>query len=131
MARFEAAIASALRLRNSVLAEVLLIGFVYGVGVLVIWRNYVTLDTSTWYAMPATGGPAPSWAGWWYCCVGMPIFQFMLCRWYFRLFVWARFLWQVSRIDLRLIPTHPDGVASVGLCTRTSPLVAPTLNPCA
>ena len=37
--RFDDAIASDLRLRNSVLAEVLLIALVYGVGVLVIWRT--------------------------------------------------------------------------------------------
>src|SRR4029453_2817701 len=36
--RFDAAIAAAMRLRNSVLAEVLLIAFVYGLGVLFIWR---------------------------------------------------------------------------------------------
>ncbi len=41
--RFDAAIASALRLRNSVLAEVLLIAFVYGVGVLIVWRQYMAL----------------------------------------------------------------------------------------
>src|SRR5262249_5417462 len=39
LTRFEAAIASAGRLRNSVLAEVLLIAFVYVVGVLLIWRQ--------------------------------------------------------------------------------------------
>src|SRR5512139_1710914 len=53
MTRFDAAIASAVRLRNSVLAEVLLIAFVYGVGVLIIWRQYTTLATATWYAVPA------------------------------------------------------------------------------
>jgi hypothetical protein len=36
--RFDAAIAAAMRLRNSVLAEVLLIALVYGLGVLFIWR---------------------------------------------------------------------------------------------
>ena len=41
MTRFDAAIASALRLRNSVLAEVLLIAFVYGVGILIVWRQYI------------------------------------------------------------------------------------------
>ena len=118
--RFEAAIASALRLRNSVLAELLLLGFVYGVGVLVIWRQYVTLDTSTWYAMPSGSGPEPSWAGRWYGWVSMPIFQFLLCRWYFRLFIWARFLWQVSRLKLRLIPTHPDRVGGLSFLSETS-----------
>jgi hypothetical protein len=36
LTRFDAAIASAFRLRNSMLAEGLLIVFVYGVGVLII-----------------------------------------------------------------------------------------------
>ena len=40
--------------------------------------------------------------------MSVPIFQFLLCRWYFRLFIWARFLWQVSRIELSLVATHPD-----------------------
>jgi hypothetical protein len=118
--RFEAAIASALRLRNSVLAEVLLLVFVYGVGILVLWRHYVALNTSTWYSTPSTGGLEPSWAGLWYGCVSMPIFQFLLCRWYFRLFIWARFLWQVSRLKLRLVPTHPDRVGGLSFLSETS-----------
>ena len=108
MTRFESAIASAFRLRNSVLAEVLLIALVYGVGVLVVWRQYVALDTTTWYATQLAGGSGLSLAGMWFGYVSLPIFQFLLCRWYFRLFIWARFLWQVSRIELSLIPTHPD-----------------------
>lgn len=108
MARFEAAVASAFRLRNSVLAEVLLIVFVYGVGVLLIWRHYVALDTATWYATGSAGGSQLSLAGMWFGYVSLPLFQFLLCRWYFRLFIWARFLWHVSRIELSLIPTHPD-----------------------
>ena len=38
--KFVAAIASAMRPRNSIVAEVLLIAFVYGVGVLLIWRSH-------------------------------------------------------------------------------------------
>jgi hypothetical protein len=106
--RFEAAIASAVRLRNSVFAEVLLIALVYGFGILVVWRYYIALDTATWYATPTAGGSTLSVAGAWYGYVSLPLFQFLLVRWYFRLFIWARFLWQVSRIELSLIPTHPD-----------------------
>ena len=50
MAQFRAAIDSSIRLRNSVVAELLLIAFVYGVGILIIWRHYVALDAVTWYA---------------------------------------------------------------------------------
>lgn len=108
VARFEAAIASAFRLRNSVLAEIALIALVYGFGILVVWRLYIALDTVTWYATPSADGAQLSFAGLWYGYVSLPIFQFLLCRWYFRLFIWARFLWQVSRIELSLVATHPD-----------------------
>jgi hypothetical protein len=114
MPRFDAAITSAFRLRNSVLAEVLLIAFVYGVGVLIIWRHYTTLDTATWYATPSAEGSKLWLAGLWYGYVSLPLFQFLLLRWYYRIFIWIRFLWQVSRIELSLIPTHPDRVGGLG-----------------
>lgn len=112
--RFDAAIASAFRLRNSVLAEVLLIAFVYIIGVLLLWRHYVALTTVTWYAMPTAEGLKLSVTGLWYAYVSLPIFQFLLVRWYYRMFIWIRFLWQVSRIQLSLIPTHPDRVGGLG-----------------
>jgi hypothetical protein len=120
MPRFEAAIASALRLRNSVLAEVLLIALVYGVGILIVWRHYMALNTSTWYATPSSDGSTLSLAGMWYGYVSLPIFQFLLCRWYFRLFIWSRFLWQVSRLELSLIPTHPDRVGGLGFLSNAA-----------
>jgi hypothetical protein len=116
---FDAAIASAFRLRNSMLAEVLLIAFVYVVGISIIWRQNVALDTSTWYAMPSAGGSKLSVAGMWHGYVSLPIFQFALLRWYFRFFVWTRFLWQVSRINLQLVPTHPDRAGGLGFLTTT------------
>jgi hypothetical protein len=119
MMRFESAIESAFRLRNSVLAEVLLIAFVYGVGILIIWRQYVALDATTWYATPSAEGSKLSLAGMWYCYVSLPIFQFLLVRWYFRLVIWTRFLWQVSHIELSLIPTHPDRVGGLGFLANT------------
>jgi hypothetical protein len=118
--RFEAAIASAFRLRNSVVAEVLLIAFVYLVGVSLLWRHYVALTTATWYANPTAGGMTLSLTGWWYGYVSLPFFQFLLIRWYFRIFIWARFLWRVSRIDLSLVPTHPDRVGGLGFLSNTA-----------
>ena len=117
--RFDAAIASAFRLRNSVLGEVLLIAFVYVVGVLIIWRQYTALATATWYAVPAAGGLKLSLSGMWYVYVSVPILQFLLMRWYFRIFIWMRFLWQVSRIELSLVPTHPDRVGGLGFLSNT------------
>jgi hypothetical protein len=91
--QFEAAIKSTSQLGTSALAEVLLIVFVYGVGILVIWRQYLALDTAAWYATPSADDTRLTFAGVWYGYVSLPIFQFLLCRWYYRLFIWARFLW--------------------------------------
>ena len=125
MTRFDAAIASAFRLRNSVLAELLLISFVYVVGILIFWRQYIALDTATWYAIPSAEGSRLSLAGMWYVYASLPIFQFLLCRWYFRLFIWMRFLWQVSRLELSLVPTHPDRSAGLGFLSDTIYAFAP------
>jgi hypothetical protein len=120
MTRFDSAITSAFRLRNSVWAEVLLVALVYGVGVFIIWRLYTVLDTSTWQTAPADTGTRLSPAGMWYAYVSLPLFQFLLLRWYFRIFIWMRFLWQVSRIDLSLLPMHPDRFGGLGFLSNTA-----------
>ena len=116
---FDSAIQSAFRLRNSVTAEVLLIGFVYIVGVLLFWRHYVALATATWYAVPTPDSIKFSFAGIWYAYVSLPLYQFLLVRWYYRMFIWMRFLWHVSRIELALVPTHPDRVGGLGFLSNT------------
>jgi len=122
---FDKAIESAIRLRNSVSVEVALILFVYTVG-LWLWYSRTRPDTSTWYSMP--GG---SWnltpAGFWYVFVSIPIVQFLLLRWYLRLFIWFRFLWHVSRINLHLIPTHPDRSAGLAFLGKSAYAFGPIL----
>jgi hypothetical protein len=125
--RLDAAIASAMRLRNSMTAELLLLAFVYVVGVGFVWRTQVALDVTSWYGVQMDGKLAPSLAGWWLGCVSLPILQFLLLRWYFRLFIWARFVWQVSRIELKLMPTHPDRCGGLGFLASVSHAFAPVL----
>ncbi len=110
-ARFAAALDSAATWRNSVLAEVILVGVVYAAGMLFTLRRYLAMGGGGWFALPGGG---LSMAGFWLVFVSLPIFQFLLLRWYFRLFIWALFLWRMSRLDLDLNATHPDKAAGVG-----------------
>jgi hypothetical protein len=125
LGRFHSAIESAVRLRNSIPVEVGLLGFVYTFG-LWLWNSRIALDVSTWYAAP--GG---RWhltpAGFWYVFVSIPILQFILLRWYMRLFIWFRFLWQVSRINLNLVPTHPDRCAGLAFLGKSAYAFGPIL----
>ena len=116
-----------MRLRNSILAEVLLIAFVYTAGHQ-LWKQELVLHTATWYASVVDGVLRLSPAGYWYAFVSIPIYQFIFLRWYFRLFIWFRFLWQVSRLDLRLIPTHPDRAGGLGILGNTALMFAPIVS---
>ncbi|HEY2462644.1 MAG TPA: hypothetical protein VGI32_01175 [Steroidobacteraceae bacterium] len=126
-AQFDSAVASAMRLRNSRVAELLLLALVYGLGVPYLWRNYVALDLVSWYGVMEAGKLHPSLAGWWLGCVSVPLLQFLFLRWYFRLFIWTRFLWQVSRIELRLLPTHPDRCGGLSFLKFVRFALAPLL----
>lgn len=50
----------------------------------------------------------------WYGLVCLTVFRFLLFRWLWRLALWCHFLWRVSRLPLRLVPTHPDRAAGLG-----------------
>jgi hypothetical protein len=118
--RFFAAIASAARWRNSVVAELMIIVFVYAVGMPYVWRDQLAIDVNSWYATIAGGQlQSSSYAGWWFMLVSMPMIQFLTLRWYYRFFIWARFLWQVSRTRLNLEATHPDGTAGLLFLARS------------
>jgi hypothetical protein len=125
--RFNASVDSAMRLRNSLVAELMLFAIVYGVGILVVWRYYVALAAPTWYATPTPDGRQLHLAGWWYLLVSLPMFQFLLVRWYFRIFIWGRFLWDVSRLDLKYAPMHPDRLGGLGFLSRIGYAFAPLL----
>jgi len=62
-----------------------------------------------------------------YFKVSLTILRFLLFRWAWKLALWGWFLWRVSRLDLHLLPGHPDrdgGLGSLeGVHERFSPLV--------
>ena len=125
--KFEAAIASALRLRNSVRAEICLIAFVYALGIFLVWRGDSVLETGSWHGSFFRGEFRPTLAGWWFRCVSLPLLQFLLLRWYYRIFIWIRFLWQISKLDLHLVATHPDRSAGLGFLTIITYAFTPLL----
>jgi len=122
---FHKAVESAVKIRNSVSLELALLAAVYTMG-LWVWNSRSELGLVTWYAL--RGG---RWnltpAGYWYVFVSLPIFQFILLRWYMRLLVWFRFLWQVNRIELNLVPTHPDRCGGLSFLGKSSYAYAPIL----
>ena len=46
--------------------------------------------------------------------MSIPFFQFLLARWLWRFLIWTHLLWSLSKMDLYLVPTHPDLAAGLG-----------------
>jgi hypothetical protein len=123
---FQAAISRALRLRNSLAVEITFVVLVFGFGWM-LWKEGTSLGTSTWYTISDGAGWRLSMAGQWYAHVSIPVFQFLYLRWYFRLFIWFLFLWRVSRLKLRLTPTHPDRAGGLGFLAGGPVAFAPVI----
>ena len=99
---------------------------VYTVG-LWVWRSQIALETASWYAVPDGEGMQSHARRILVLFVSLPIFQFILVRWYLRFFLWFWFLWRVSRLDLRLVPIHPDRTGGLGFLGRSTNAFAPIL----
>ena len=77
------------------------------------FRKVLSTEFSTWEFVPGTAGQVRSAAGWWYLLVSQPILQFLTWFWILRYGVWCWFLFRLSRLDLRLVASHPDGSAGL------------------
>jgi len=110
---FTSSVTSAMRLRDSNMVEGTLLALVYTLG-LWIWRAEIALGVATWYAHPDAKHLNLTLAGYWYAFVSVPFFQFILLRWYMRLMVWFRLLWQISKLNLHLTAAHPDQAGGIG-----------------
>ncbi len=111
--RFAAALSSAVRLRDSFTAEIILL-----VTVLILapwlWHHGLALEGATWYANVAGEDVTLTVAGRFFVYFAAPLFQFIVLRWFFRLFIWGRLLWQLSRLPLAMLPAHPDRSGGLG-----------------
>jgi hypothetical protein len=126
MPAFAAAVNSARRVRDLVFVEVVVLVLVYTIGVWV-WWNQIAWGDRTWYALPDGTHLHLTLAGYWYAFVSIPIFQFLLVRWYLRLGIWFRLLWQISKLHLRLSAAHPDRAGGIGFLGGGSFAFAPIL----
>src|SRR5262245_21429560 len=113
--RFHEAIRRCLALRDSIIAETALVALT-AISVVIISREF-PFPFSTWRSSVSESVHLRTFTGWWYLIVGVGFFQFLVWRWLWKLAIWYRFLWLVSKLDLQLIPTHPDrsaGLAFIG-----------------
>jgi hypothetical protein len=105
------------RLRDSRIAELTILGLAYA-GTYVALTGGLKHGRTTWYQPgPGTGLSA---AGYWYSFVSLPMFQFLMYRWIYRLAIWGVFLRRVAKLNLNIVPTHPDGAGGLDFVGKGS-----------
>ena len=110
----EAAIVRTARRREALLPELVMLG----IALLGAW--YFTVETltgettATWRFIMRPDGIGLSLAGFWYHFIAVPILQFFMYRWLWRLIIWTLFLRDLSRLPLNLVATHPDRAGGLG-----------------
>jgi hypothetical protein len=115
--RFASAVVDTVRFHDWRLAELTLLALAYITTYAAISKTSLQ-SGNMWYESSGTLGLSP--VGFYYAFVALPIFQFLVYRWGYRMFLWTRFLWHVSKLDLLLTPTHPDGAGGLGFLGKGS-----------
>jgi hypothetical protein len=122
--RFQRALDEVSRGRDSRLAEGVIVVLAYVAGW--IWfRNELKAGSPGWHAREDASGLHFLPAGLWYVFMSIPFYQFLIYRWIYRMILWIRFLWRMSRLDLILYATHPDHAGGLGFLAGTQSSFAP------
>lgn len=122
-------LASIRRWRDAPLVEVAAAGLAFGVSLAVIHGLPLSLLPPWHHAGGDDTVLSP--AGWWYALVSLPLLLMLILGWVWRLLLWTRFLVVVARLDLKLVPVHPDkaaGLGFVGYSVRAYCLVGAALG---
>jgi hypothetical protein len=115
--QFHEAVNAGLRSRDSVLAEIVIVFLAYAAAI--AGFRAAAVHVSTWYAIRSGASVSFTWAGWWLIIFCAPLFQFLLLRWLWRLFLWFQFLGRICKLDVQLFPTHPDHAGGLGFVGET------------
>jgi hypothetical protein len=112
--QFDAAVERVKRRREAYLPEIIFL-VVALIGARVFSLEQLTgAGATTWHTTWGNGELHLSASGLWYGFVVVPLVQFFVLRWVWRLVIWTLFLWDVSRLRLHLFATHTDMAAGLG-----------------
>lgn len=124
-AKMDLTISRLIRLRDSFIAEAVIVAISYAnmAGVmasrLAIAQGWALSDVGSGYHLSS--------AGWYSVLVSQLIYRFLIGISLWKWCLWVFFLFRLSRLDLQLIPTHPDKHGGVGFLGMSPLAIAPTV----
>jgi hypothetical protein len=126
-AAFDHAWSTTLRWCSFTSSDIVIVVVAYALAASIILR-VPEAEFPPWYMTGLAGGSARhSLAAWWHIGISLPLLFVLVLGWIWRVILWWRFLYLVSRLELRLVPSHPDhtaGLRFVGYSVQSFSLVA-------
>jgi hypothetical protein len=124
-AQFDAAVQDTVRVSRSGRTDAVLVSLAYLHSAAALLALLFELHDSTWRVPMKDGHAFISLAGGWFFLVAFPLYSFLMWRWLLRIALWWRLLWKVSRLDLRLNPSHRDGTGGLEFLSNSVGAFAP------
>ncbi|HVW30083.1 MAG TPA: hypothetical protein VHC69_32215 [Polyangiaceae bacterium] len=107
-------LATAERRRHSRIVEYALWALGFSFGLLALKGRLGTAESLQGVETAAFPGVAHVW----YVLLVVPVYVFLFARAIWRWIVWSASLFQVSRVELRFAPTHPDRAGGLGFLSE-------------
>lgn len=123
--KMDLTIGKLIRLRDSVVAEVIVVVIAYlHLATVFHLRRGIASD----WAVSSIGNHLHwSPAGWYYALVCLLLYQFLVGISLWKWVIAICFLFRLSRLDLQLVPTHPDHHGGLGFLGMSPAGIAPTI----
>jgi hypothetical protein len=123
---FEETLAGVARLRDRWLPWVIMAALVLA------WTVLRPIGADVHEVRWATDADVPTsihvgFGGWWFLNVARPVATALILAWAWRLVILWIVLGRIARLDLSLVPTHPDGVGGLGFLDRMPIAFAPVV----
>jgi len=116
MPRFRETIGRIARLRDASLPWIAILAIALaGVTVAEVVRHAHEID---WAVDGVPGSQRPGFGGWWFLYVGRPIYLALLLGWVWRIVLAFLLFRGIARLDLAIVPTHPDRAGGLGFVAQ-------------
>jgi hypothetical protein len=124
MGDFRAVLAGVAKLRDSTVPWIVIVGIVIAFATTseVVHHAHEII----WAAEASAPGSA-GFGGLWYLYVGRSIFLVLALGWLWRLVLLTVLFWRIARLDLSLVPTHPDRAGGIGFLQWLPAAFAPVV----
>jgi|SRR5688572_22031214 len=90
-------------------------------------KDATHLHELIWADEGETANVHVGFGGWWFLYVMRPLFTWLLLAWIWRLIVCLVLLWRISRLNLHLVPTHPDRAGGLGFLEDIPIIFSPVI----